>query len=35
MIEYNALIKWGKYNKTLRQETNMLNAKQPPPVTAR
>lgn len=22
MIEYNVLIKWGKYEKTVKQETN-------------
>lgn len=29
MIEYNGLIKWGKYKKTVKQETNGLFAKQP------
>lgn len=24
MIEYNVSIKWGKYNETLKQETNIL-----------
>lgn len=34
MIEYNVLIKWGKYNKTATQETNRLYSKQPSEVTA-
>lgn len=32
MIEYNVLIKWGKYEKTVKQETNRVFAKQPPSV---
>lgn len=30
MIEYNVLIKWGKYNKIRKQGTKRLYAKQPP-----